>query len=218
MSAFSSLWPVHPKPLPDELLSSWLARIAQGFGQDFSSFCASVWPGQSAWLQDVDLTANQEMLTFLGRKTGFSDESVADTTLHEFKRLHLQAAAGAPLLLTRGPAFDPDRRFLRFCPSCLREDRTVYFRRRWRLAFYALCEVHGTRLLDGCGNCGRRVDLARSSGWAESLAECAFCGTDLRHGTESNSPQSVEAARLIGFQQRLLDLVRQLGKEESSLK
>jgi hypothetical protein len=214
MSAFSPLWPVHPKPLPDELLSSWLARIAQGFGQDFSSFCASVWPGQSVWLQDMDRTADRKMLAFLGGKTGVSYERVAETTLHEFERLPLEKAAGVFWLLTRGPAFDRDRRFLRFCPACLREDRTVYFRRRWRLTWYALCEIHRLRLLDGCGACGRRLDLARTSGRAESLAACVFCGADLRQGTNSNPPPSAAVDRVIGFERRLLRLIRAAGKEE----
>ena len=34
----STLWPVHPKPLAGEALSSWLLRIADGNGLDQRSF------------------------------------------------------------------------------------------------------------------------------------------------------------------------------------
>ncbi len=39
-----TLWPVHLKPQEDELLSSWLARLALAHGQTVATFTSQVWP------------------------------------------------------------------------------------------------------------------------------------------------------------------------------
>ncbi|WP_341536102.1 TniQ family protein [Aeromonas veronii] len=39
------LWPWRPRPQADELLSSWLRRIALGNSAKLHSFCHAVWPG-----------------------------------------------------------------------------------------------------------------------------------------------------------------------------
>ena len=49
-----TLWPAHPKPLPDELLSSWMVRIAGQHGLKLHTFASAVWPGISIWNRDID--------------------------------------------------------------------------------------------------------------------------------------------------------------------
>lgn len=44
-SLTGSVWPVHLKPQVDELLSSWLTRLALAHGQTVASFTNLVWPG-----------------------------------------------------------------------------------------------------------------------------------------------------------------------------
>ncbi|WP_369124446.1 TniQ family protein, partial [Undibacterium sp. CCC2.1] len=50
---------------------------------------------------------------------------------------------------------------LQFCPTCLAEDSVPYFRRRWRVAFYTVCNEHKTMLLDRCPKCGSSVAAHR---------------------------------------------------------
>ncbi len=53
-----SLLPVHLKPLPDELLSSWLVRIAHGHGMKLQTFCAVIFGREkSIWNRDIDKLA-----------------------------------------------------------------------------------------------------------------------------------------------------------------
>ncbi len=42
MSFTGTLWPVHLKPQEDELLSSWLTRLALAHGQTVASFTSRV--------------------------------------------------------------------------------------------------------------------------------------------------------------------------------
>ena len=48
------LWPWRPRPQADELLSSWLRRIALGNSAKLHSFCHAVWPGLQIWNRDID--------------------------------------------------------------------------------------------------------------------------------------------------------------------
>jgi hypothetical protein len=44
--------------------------------------------------------------------------------------------------------------WIQYCPACLAEDRTPYFRRRWRLVVSTCCPRHGVILADRCPVCG----------------------------------------------------------------
>jgi hypothetical protein len=37
-STHGTLWPIHPKPFRDEILSSWLSRIGNAFGLSLHNF------------------------------------------------------------------------------------------------------------------------------------------------------------------------------------
>lgn len=53
----------------DELLSSWLARLALAHGQTAASFFNQTWPGRSLLARDLDLWNDQTMFELLARKT-----------------------------------------------------------------------------------------------------------------------------------------------------
>jgi hypothetical protein len=63
------LWPVHLKPQEDELLSSWLARLALAHGLRLKSFGWRVWPGQSVTQRDIDFWKDHAILETLAEKT-----------------------------------------------------------------------------------------------------------------------------------------------------
>ncbi|MGH9908482.1 MAG: TniQ family protein, partial [Pyrinomonadaceae bacterium] len=64
-----TLWPVHLKPQEDELLSSWLARLALAHGQTEASFTIRVWPGRILVARDVDLWNDPTIFETLFIKT-----------------------------------------------------------------------------------------------------------------------------------------------------
>ncbi|MGH9962017.1 MAG: TniQ family protein, partial [Pyrinomonadaceae bacterium] len=71
-----TLWPVHLKPQEDELLSSWLARLALAHGQTVATFTYRVWPGRILVGRDVDLWNDPGMFETLSTKTGTSPTRV----------------------------------------------------------------------------------------------------------------------------------------------
>lgn len=68
-------WPLHPAPLVDEALSSWLCRLAERNGVDVSDLLADlrITPGAEA---DVDLTPPPGFVDRVAQRTGVSAEHV----------------------------------------------------------------------------------------------------------------------------------------------
>ena len=193
------LWPIHPKPLPDELLSCWLIRIARGFGTTVDRFCEQVWP-EPVWGGDFDLSVGKEILRLMAVRTGTPYDQVAQMPLTVYAD-HLSAPA--PTL------FDAAARGkgLRFCQMCLDKDAIPYYRRAWRLSFVTVCALHGARLATKCAGCGRGTDLqAVPLDEAESLAVCFACTNKISGARAVNiHPQRVRRAG--AMQQRLYRLL-----------
>src|SRR5689334_17319178 len=79
------LLPVHIKPKDDELLSSWLVRLAAAHGVMPYRFWSKVWPKALFWRKSkTDQQDDMEFLSFLSEKTGTPLERVLSTTLTEF--------------------------------------------------------------------------------------------------------------------------------------
>lgn len=66
-----------------------------------------------------------------------------------------------------------------FCPDCLRSQ--AYWRKRWSLKIYTVCETHGCELIDVCQKCNTFLSVERSS-----IHLCPECDFDLR---KSKSPR-----------------------------
>jgi hypothetical protein len=183
------LWPMHPRLFPDELLSCWLVRIARAHGSKPTLFWKRLVP--SINFRTVDRQPDEALLNLLSAKTG--------TRLDR-----LQAAAVstyAKLGLCRNERNDD---VIAFCPACL-EDGDSYFRRRWRLDFFIVCDFHGALLHDCCPACRGLVRLERIPLDANSLATCHACGFDLRKGKVQNL--RAKAANLLLLQQQLASVL-----------
>lgn len=182
-----TLWPVHLKPQEDELLSSWLARLALAHGQTVGSFTYRVWPRRNLVARDVDLWNDPDMFKTLATKTATPPDRVFAATLASYEGwlFNKPRQCHLPWMLPRYLNIRPHRPFgLQFCPWCLASDKEPYFRRHWRLAFFTLCPIHQTLLLERCQSCGMAVCYERQTtaepGTRWLLTQCYRCRTDLR--------------------------------------
>ena len=57
-----SLWPIHPKPFNDEILSSWLSRAAEGHGLTLTQFLEQNLPRALGVGFDIDLVTDRRFL------------------------------------------------------------------------------------------------------------------------------------------------------------
>jgi hypothetical protein len=192
------LWPAHPKPQEDELLSSWLFRIALAHGLNPVEFSSIVWPGKRDFFTHLDEKEDSEILEVLARKTGTPLDRVQDIPLASYESwlystdernsnklrwLRQQVPWIMPVSNTSAISLFG----LQFCPHCLKEK--PYFRRRWRLAFVVICESHRVQLQDRCPDCEEPINLqSRKSLSGRRLSDkalilCQACGLDLRQPT-----------------------------------
>ena len=191
MKGFTSpLWPIRYKPLPDELLSSWLVRLAHGHGLKVQTFCNLIFGNRlQVWNRDVDRLAPQWLVDELSVRTGTPIATAYGTTLRLYEgRLYpkFKASGVLPWIQTLKMYHRKREGFgLQYCGACLADGPQPYFRKAWRLAFNTICVKHQCMLHDRCPQCGaavafHRLDMGCSSIFEfESLAACHACKFNL---------------------------------------
>ena len=159
-------------PLADELLSSWLHRLALANGVAPRHFGDVLGLGAGMWSARLDLALPDGTLDVLHKHTRVARDRLAMMTFG--------ADPGSRLLL---PLHRLVRRkastWLQFCPRCLAADEAPYFRRSWRWATRISCFEHGCGLRDRCPGCG---DAIAAFAQRDLIAQhfCSSCGDDLR--------------------------------------
>ncbi|MER8817211.1 TniQ family protein [Mesorhizobium sp. M0142] len=165
-------WPVSVDPLPDELLSSWLHRLALANGIAPRSFAGVLGLSERMWSPRLDLRLPRRVATLLCHQTGRATEEISAMMMSGF-------AMAALLLPLRDNTHRRRSTWLQYCPQCLAADEAPYFRRQWRLALRASCFAHGCGLRDRCPAC--RAPIATfDQGEVVAQHYCARCGFDLR--------------------------------------
>lgn len=189
-----NLWPAHPKPLPDELLSSWLVRLARANRLPLHTFCHLEWPGKAIWNRDIDKSADADLLIGLAARTATPFHRVSETTLKDHVgRLHerFNPCGNIPWVMPVGVYHRVRKnRGLQYCPSCLHDADVPYFRRQWRLAFHVICPRHGAPLCAECPICSAPVLFHRVRSFDAPLSICGGCGFDLRQVEPETWPGS----------------------------
>lgn len=162
----AQLWPIRYKPLPDELLSCWLVRLAHGHGLKVQTFCNAIFGEHlQVWNRDIDRLAPPWLLAELSIRTGTPYPVVANTTLRVYEGTlyrKFRSAGTLHWILVLQMYHRKRMGFgLQFCPACLAEDAIPYFRKRWRIALNTVCTRHKTMLLDRCPSCGEAIAVHR---------------------------------------------------------
>ena len=183
------LLPARMNPLPDELLSSWLVRLAMAHGMKLHSFCVEIFGRKaSIWNRDIDKSADESLITTVAARTDTSFESAFRTTLADYAgriyETHNPQGNSAWIMPLRIYHRLRRRNGLQFCPFCLREDVEPYYRREWRLSWITVCVKHRIVLLDKCPGCCEPVVYHRqemgnrNQPVAYSTTVCPSCQTD----------------------------------------
>ena len=186
----SPLWPIRYKPHPDELLSSWLVRLARGHGLRVQTFCNLIFGNKlQVWNRDIDRLGPDWIVHVLSERTGTPINVARGTTLRSYEGwLYPTFKASGPLQwVTSLQLFHRTRKGfgMQYCPQCLLEDGDPYFRKEWRVAFITTCTRHQCMLRDRCMECGAGVAFHRGdmgspeSQHRDSISDCYACGASL---------------------------------------
>ena len=170
-------WGFNVPPLPDELASSWLVRIAQTYMLSPHTLTRMILGNVAVWNRDLDSSLAKKHLKQIGYRVSVDAATALETSLAPW-RGQLQPKQRPPGFLAgvlRVGVYHRLRRRhgLQYCPDCLREDRMPYFRRHWRLAFLFGCPRHQCRLLDACSACDAPVMPHRAT--ALDVRRCHDC-------------------------------------------
>ncbi|WP_081986539.1 TniQ family protein [Chitinibacter sp. ZOR0017] len=194
-----ALWTIHPKPLDDELLSSWLVRIAHMHGLKVETFChLKFGKERPLWNRDIDRLSPDWLITEICSHTGLSTEAGQATTLRAYEHIlypHFHSAGLLRWILPLKMYHRTRNGFgMQFCPACLAQDSEPYYRRRWRVGFNVFCPTHNCMLHERCPRCEapiifHRLELGRPDIVdVGPLSTCFKCGLDLRD-TVTEAPE-----------------------------
>ena len=182
-------WPIAVQPKTNELLSSFLVRVAHAHGLAPTRFCYYHFPNDSVWNRDIDQNAS---LNFI--------ERVSTKAALPFERVKAMTLTGIPsLTLNRLGIYHRvrNRYGLRFCPQCL-ADSAAYLR-DWRSVCAVFCPLHRCSLLDACTVCGTMVIPHRTG----KIDRCYACGSSL--ALQPSEQAMMTQSQLVKFQQTCID-------------
>lgn len=218
-----NLWPVHLKPKRDELLTSWLTRLAIAHGMGFPQFCQYAfkydkfsWTDKE-WERDCDRFGSDELVEFLSRKTATPVDRIRATMIGFYEGKLFEKHSDYPnltwvtlLKVNKRESDFKDTKGQQYCPKCLEEDEDPYFRREWRLAIVVFCVKHKIRLIDQCPHCQAAISYRKSiisdrvGTKSFSLIYCYNCQGDIRE-IKSEVHFNNTTNKEIEFQQYLLE-------------
>jgi hypothetical protein len=221
------LLPYRPKPQPDELLSSWLIRLANAYRMVFSEFLDLLGLQMFIPTSDLDRVAPQALITAVAELTGSESELIDAMLLH--RRLKVLNSTNVDINSRAWPWSIPigvSRLFGRIngfqiCPLCLLQGNAPYFTWQSCVSLYCSCTKHGVMLIDRCPNCGSSIHAstqgllgirrASTGNLQIQLETCLTCGTDLRMIRADPAP-----ANLILVQRHVDNLIKSSLTEERS--
>jgi hypothetical protein len=193
---FDELTPIHylpalSYPKVDELLSSFLFRLAHDHYLKAHSFGKIIFPKTSIWNRDIDRSAHPELLEILSTKINMDKAKIANCLLSSFEGkvfVHHNPKGSSKWIVPFGIFHRArKRRGLMFCPNCLSMDgANPYYRKSWRLSLSTVCAKCESLLNESCPSCESpiiffRNDLGdRNLGPENPIYNCFHCGYDLR--------------------------------------
>ena len=205
--------PVAPRPYRDELLSSWLGRVACRYGLDAASLLGALaadGEGAARGIPIDDAAPPREDTVSWARTCGVDPARLSRLTL-------ARRRPGRPKgwFLSQGPPWAPmASRSPPACCACFEADRAAgrdeYLRADWMLAERCVCPAHLQLLRDRCPCCRGPLHFAFRLRDGRARLVCGECERELA----ARSAREVDGAlleALISIQDRIGAIVRRAG-------
>ena len=168
--------PLAPPPLPDEALSSWIARVASRYDISPYALAKHVLPqedGYGEMLRCIDGRPAPPLEAALVAATGYSTMQFMARRLPGF---------------TADPKKTWPRRAPVWCPRCVMEDMErlgeAHARREWGFGGYLICPKHKRLLTSKCPRCLKQAGYRPVDGrlrlWCSPCRACVDAMPELR--------------------------------------
>ena len=187
-------WAARVDLLPNELLSSWIARSAMANGCDPSSLTSAIWPKSRWGAFDIDRSPGAERLEAFSRQGGIQVDALHLSTLRPIAAIIYNGVnlpnGNWPWITSVRPRTGPAAKSVAFCPACLARDESPFLRMQWRFAWITACPLHGVALIDRCPSCSGAPQPDRNGAESSGLARCIQCRSDLSRGVHQARVES----------------------------
>jgi hypothetical protein len=187
--------PFAPKPLKDELFSSWLLRVAVEnavSGRELLSGFASVHP-HIPLPRSLDRSLNQDFLRAFSHFTRVHFHTLKALDLESrLQRSHRAVLLCFPSTSKPSPRCCDLRAGYAFCPLCIAQHSVIHVRWDWCFAGLIRCSVHDSLLRLGCPACGEADPLSFDTTFTNASRACQSCSTDLTLQTSPLSKASLK--------------------------
>ena len=201
--------PVAPRPHRDELLSSWLGRVACRYGLDAASLVGALAAeGDARGIPIDDAAPTQEHIVSWAHAGGVDPARLSLSWRYPDRPpawLSSQGPPWAPTAVRSPPA----------CRACFEADRAAgrdeHLRADWMLAERCACPAHRRLLLDHCPGCREPLHFAfrLRDGWARLV--CGRCEQELTARSGREDSALMEA--LISIQDRRIGAIVSVAPE-----
>lgn len=201
--------PVAPRPYHDELLSSWMARVACRYGltaPELAGNFAVAGDSLSSPLPIDDRAPTADQTRVWARACGVDPwrlQRLALSRRYPRRPRSWYASRGPEWATSTVTGSTP------VCLACFAADQFVgrdgYLRAGWMLAECCICPAHGRLLHDRCVSCHRRLSVAFRLREGRAQPVCSFCGSILadRGGEDGRSHGQDLVRSALAIQQRI---------------
>lgn len=161
-----------PKPLPNELFSSWFVRMAYAHKthpKTFEHLYLNL--PQDLFSKNIDVALDEQTKNLISQKC-LDKIDIKSLTMQTYDT-YLQEK------ITPN-SFNKFITPLRFCPLCLKEDKIPYFRKEWKITFSTICLKHRCFLYDACPHCNAKIMISQMFQNKYTYTYCFKCGFNLK--------------------------------------
>lgn len=160
-----NILPGYVPPMPDELFSSWICRLAINHKIKPRSFIVNYFGTKEGfWNRDIDTLMIPSVIEFLVNHTPLQHEQIEKLFIKSYEGYVFQKCsdAGSNLGINALGIYHRNRKLfgLTYCPSCLRK-LPAYYQKSWRLMTSIVCTECNLYLLDRCPKCNSPITFHR---------------------------------------------------------
>ena len=184
-------WENIPKPQKEELLSSWLTRIAIFYHISLKELLSKHFRKYLLYYRDIDLTNIPlpilDKLSYLTQTPIHKLQSLQLLKLEGKIQKSIQVGTRNRWIITTSNNGNIQLRAsncLRICTLCLKENN--YYPIISKLLFINVCCKHRTYFIDSCQKCKSPIMPTKLSP-PKKIYQCFMCGFDLRKSTISTA-------------------------------
>lgn len=189
-------------PEPDELLSSWLFRLAWRNAEKIHTFRTRFWHKTGApWSRNINLPIDTQFFQNIANLAQTNCEQLYPHTLLSLEGILFDKVKKSGkvdgILASRHYAYGNNRAHhsLQYCPECIQEQTIVHFKRTSMITYLVGCPRHRSVYRDTCYQCGHPVRIHLSDSGQKYLPRinpvsfCHYCGSPWTHAPRQELPE-----------------------------